>query len=126
MTENMLALIIIAQLTILVFMIIIFALYLRLNRMMNAYIASNDRVIASEEERVSLAFEALELLMKYFGGVSQECEDIQAKSKEILSIAEDKAQHARLTMQEARRMLTKENNVAPEDVKEEKGEENNE
>ena len=116
MTENMLALIIIAQLTILVFMIIIFALYLRLNRMMNAYTTSNDRVIASEEERVSLAFEALELLLKYFGGVSQECEDIQAKSKEILNIAEDKAQHARLTMQEARRMLAKENNVAPEET----------
>ena len=115
MTENMLALIVIAQLFILIFMIIVFCLYLKVNRVMNEYIKANDQVIEAEEKRISITFEALELFLKYFGGVSQEAEDIQANCKKILSIAEDKANHARLTMQEARRMLTKENNVAPED-----------
>lgn len=124
MTENMLALIIIAQLVILVFMIIIFALYIRVNRVMNAYMDSNDKIIDREEERLTVTFEALELFLKYFGGVSQEVNEVKERAQEILDIAEEKANHARLTMQEARRMLTKENNVFPEEQKEE-GEVNN-
>lgn len=118
MTENMLALIIIAQLTILVFMIIIFALYMRLNSLINTYIEANDKVIESEEKRITITFDALELFLKYFGGVSQEVNEVKARSEEILDIAEEKAAHARLTMQEARRMLTKENNVFPEEQEE--------
>ena len=115
MTENLLALIVIAQLFILVFMIIVFCLYLKVNRVMNEYIKANDQVIDLEEERISVTYDALEMFLKYFGGVSQEVEDVQNHCKKILDIAEGKAQHARLTMQEARRMLTKENNVAPEE-----------
>ena len=114
MTE-LLVLLVVALLICLIFMCIMTYMYFRLSSAFKTYVNS---AVQTEEKRSKTEWyliNSMDSVISYLETLLPEAKALRNRAQEVLDIATEKAVHARDTMQNARKLLTVENNVFPEE-----------
>lgn len=117
MTE-LLVLLSVALLICVIFMALMTWLYFKLSNEFRAFIEIQTDTNTAHNSTEEALLESMQLVVGFFETLLPEAEALHKQAQDILDVANDKAVHARETMQNARKLLTKENNVFPEDVAE--------
>lgn len=113
MTE-LLVLLVVALLICLIFMCIMTYMYFRLSSAFKTYVNS---AVQTEDKRSKTEWyliNSMDSVISYLETLLPEAKALRNRAQEVLDIATEKAVHARDTMQNARKLLTVENNVFPE------------